>query len=1332
MRRFSLTVALLTLLSCSKDSTSPTEPVVPTATSVELSNRDVGLSALGASFQLTATVKDQNGAVMAGQTVTWASSDAAIVTVADGLVTAVSNGSATITATSGSATGTGSVTVSQVAAALMLSDTMVSFASIGDTVRVSAAVEDAGGAGMTVSVTWSSSDTLVVVVDSTGLITSVGNGTASIRAGVGEVGAEVATTVSQASARLLLSDSVLSFASLGDTVRLTAEVQDSAGVVIEGAEVVWTSSDTTVATVSEGLVTAIGNGTATLSATRDGVMRSAAAMVDQVPASIVLSESAYEFEQLDDSLVVTAQVFDARGNRIEGGAVVWQTSDGAVVSVADGLVIATGVGDATITATVGSQSVDLDIVIHAQAAAYIPQQSMALGASNYGCTISRGVPTCWGNNDLGQWGDGMPTEGVQFPTSVQWGHDFTRLASGYRGPCGLTSDGSVYCWGANTRGQLGPDVPLGDTVPVPTRVPTPEPLAHLSGFDEAFCGVTAEGTGYCWGANGSGQLGDGTKVDRAMPMEVSGGIQWAMIAAGYRNSCGIDVDRGLWCWGRGGSVGTGSTTDELVPVRVASELTFSSVSIAYNRTCAVSTDHDAYCWGGGGLGDGTTNSSPTPVQVVGGLQWRFLAATVGGCGFDLEGAGYCFSWLPERGTVGDGVEYDPSDVVMTPSAMAGGRSWEWMGYFGRYLYCGVEAGGDALCWGQVEFVRPCLALSRVPTSVLASESDCDVTLTPYQTSVQLFSIGDSLQLTAVPTDANGEALQFADVRWRSNNGALAAIDSTGWLVALGEGTTSVAAMTILGAEREIPVTIGVPDGSVSVASTPLDDPLAIGTSRTINATVVSVATGDTLDVRPTWTSLNSTIAQVDSAGVVTGISAGSATIVSSYAGTASRVSVEVKTVPSLVQYFVDAVRAAYSRFHGSFALQTAIVSDEVAGTGSYSTTQMYRTGFMGDGIEGGQGAWGLWERLHASVTMSGATLTKYAMLDAETVEFDASAGPEVAEAWLLKGFAAIRWAESFCAATFDAVSTTGRTEALDTAQMSFSQARSLASAAGVGSLELAALSGLAQVQVAQAWLGSGSWAAADAAAASAVEAGANLDWSYDAVFDYSTTRNELWRESWGRAEFGVYKTLAERIANGADGLYDTADDDPRTAYRKCGEWDDPANPVLGAVTPTGACGGSDGSSGAHQGADGNHPHYRQDIYVDRLSGIPLVSGREMRLIRAEASLRAGDYSGFVEHINAIRSHFSLTPLAPPTGAGALSFPVQDTDTESAWQILDRERYATLWLTGRRLYDLARWSHPFLEGGPAVGAEIVGGVSVEPRASCVPVLGVDRLGLASPR
>ena len=84
---------------------------------------------------------------------------------------------------------------------------------------------------------------------------------------------------------------------------------------------------------------------------------------------------------------------------------------------------------------------------------------------------------------------------------------------------------------------------------------------------------------------------------------------------------------------------------------------------------------------------------------------------------------------------------------------------------------------------------------------------------------------------------------------------------------------------------------------------------------------------------------------------------------------------------------------------------------------------------------------------------------------------------------------------------------------------------------------------------------------------------------------------------------------------------------------------------------------------------------------------------------------------FTAKINELRAHYDLDPIEQPANAGALEYP---NAMDDAWSILDRERYLTLWMEGRRLWDLGRWNHPFQNGGTLIGP------GASPRVSCLPI------------
>ena len=348
-------VASVTLwaYACGDGTTEP-PPYFPEPATITVSPATAELTALGATVQLSAEVRDQNGAVMARATVTWASSDAAAATVnASGLVTAVSNGSATITATAGEASGSATVSVAQVVSAVAVVPAETTIAALGDTLRLAAEALDANGNAVAGSeFSWESGDAAVATVDASGLVTAVANGDATIAATSGSVSGNATVTVAQEASTVTVTPAAASIAALGDTLRLTAEALDANGNAVAGSEFSWESSDDAVATVdASGLVTAVGSGSATITATSGSASGSAIVNVArQVSAVTVAPDTATVVE--GDTLRLAATATDADGQVVTGVAFAWASGDMAVAVVdASGLVTGIAAGQAQVTAT---------------------------------------------------------------------------------------------------------------------------------------------------------------------------------------------------------------------------------------------------------------------------------------------------------------------------------------------------------------------------------------------------------------------------------------------------------------------------------------------------------------------------------------------------------------------------------------------------------------------------------------------------------------------------------------------------------------------------------------------------------------------------------------------------------------------------------------------------------------------------------------------------------------------------------------------------------------------------------------------------------------------
>ncbi|MYA42704.1 MAG: hypothetical protein F4087_01420 [Gemmatimonadetes bacterium] len=315
------------------------------------------LVAIGDTVRFVAEARDGNGHVVTGAEFVWSSDDESVVNVnSEGLATAAANGSARVTATSGSQTASAEVSVEQEVAEVSVSPPPTVLGAFGDTVRLSAEATDANGhvvAGT--AFTWTSGDTLIAVVDDVGLVTAVGNGEADIMAASGAVSGTAAVTVAQKLGAVAVSPSTGTLEALGDTVRLLAEATDANGHPVVGTVFTWTSGNTLVAMVdSAGLVTAVGNGQTEIAAASGAVSGTATVTVAQQPGAVVVTPSTDTLVALGDTVRLSAEAMDSNGNSVSGTVFTWVSGDTLIAVVDDtGLVAAVGNGATTVTAASG-------------------------------------------------------------------------------------------------------------------------------------------------------------------------------------------------------------------------------------------------------------------------------------------------------------------------------------------------------------------------------------------------------------------------------------------------------------------------------------------------------------------------------------------------------------------------------------------------------------------------------------------------------------------------------------------------------------------------------------------------------------------------------------------------------------------------------------------------------------------------------------------------------------------------------------------------------------------------------------------------------------------
>ncbi|MCL4188796.1 MAG: hypothetical protein KJZ85_14410 [Rhodobacteraceae bacterium] len=251
-------------------------------------------------------------------------------------------------------------------------------------------------------------------------------------------------------------------------------------------------------------------------------------------------------------------------------------------------------------------------------------RAIAAGGAHVCALDAGGAVFCWGDNASGQLGDGG-TDDSPVPVAVAGlPGPAIAIAAGSAHSCALSDAGGIWCWGANADGQLGDGTTRQRLAPVFVRRMTQGVTAIAAGAAHG-CGVTADGGVRCWGANSGGQLGDGTRTRRLLAVTVKrlrGGV--AALAAGAGHSCARLADGAARCWGRNdhGQLGDGSTDDRTVRVAVKGLRDgLAGIAAGANHGCGLTPTGGLRCWGRGNLGqlgNGGTSGSSRPVRVQGG------------------------------------------------------------------------------------------------------------------------------------------------------------------------------------------------------------------------------------------------------------------------------------------------------------------------------------------------------------------------------------------------------------------------------------------------------------------------------------------------------------------------------------------------------------------------------------------------------------------------------------------------------------------------------------------------------------------------------------------
>jgi alpha-tubulin suppressor-like RCC1 family protein len=248
----------------------------------------------------------------------------------------------------------------------------------------------------------------------------------------------------------------------------------------------------------------------------------------------------------------------------------------------------------------------------------------------HACALDEGGKAwCWGNNTYGQLGNDerVIVYGEPVPVEVVGGLTFKQISAGRDATCAITPDDLLYCWGDNEIGQFG-DGAGAPGLMVPHPVPAGGGMRYrdIALGDSHVCGITTAGEAFCWGEDHYGELGTGVaEVGDDVPMKVAAAQTFTDIGVGSYHTCAVATDGVAWCWGfnRVGQLGRAekeSFDPNPVPEPVVSAVRFAgSMEGGFQHTCAIGTDDKAYCWGADFHGEGGIQPDTEWCKVPGGV-----------------------------------------------------------------------------------------------------------------------------------------------------------------------------------------------------------------------------------------------------------------------------------------------------------------------------------------------------------------------------------------------------------------------------------------------------------------------------------------------------------------------------------------------------------------------------------------------------------------------------------------------------------------------------------------------------------------------------------------
>ncbi len=333
----------------------------------------------------------------------------------------------------------------------------------------------------------------------------------------------------------------------------------------------------------------------------------------------------------------------------------------------------------------------------------------AISSGNQGtcAVLSNGEAKCWGGNTSGQLGDNTTNSGANKTPTIVHGLGYaTSISAGLGHTCALLWNGTAECWGLNQFGELGDGTTVNRLLPVEVKGLT-DITAISDAHNEYTCALLSNGTVDCWGDGVNGWLGDGSDHNSLTPVAVSGVAGATAISTGASHACALLSNGTVKCWGLNdvGEIGNGKVSGnatcpggnpcQTVPVSVHGLSSAVAISTGTDHTCALLSNDTVECWGDSGLDDSRAFSDvPVAVPGLSGV----VAISAGGffsCALLSDGAVKCWGYNP-NGELGDGTLTDSS----TPVSVKGLSGRVVAISAGDFSSCALLSTGKVQCWGD--------------------------------------------------------------------------------------------------------------------------------------------------------------------------------------------------------------------------------------------------------------------------------------------------------------------------------------------------------------------------------------------------------------------------------------------------------------------------------------------------------------------------------------------------------------------------------------------------------------------------------------------------------